>query len=235
MIDWHSHILPNMDDGSRSVAESVNLMKMLAEQYVDTVVATPHFYANAESKETFLQRRAQCCDRLMKEISSGAALPRVLLGAEVKYYSGISARDDLRDLCIEGTRLLLLEMPCSEWTEYTIRELNILACSKGIVVILAHIERYFSFQKADVWSKLRDNGILMQVNAGFFTGAFTKRKALRLLDDGFVHMIGSDCHGVTIRPPVISQAYAFIHKKFGGEFVSQMQKYAESLLVSYCV
>lgn len=231
MIDWHSHILPNMDDGSRNVAESVNLLKMLAAQYVDTVIATPHFYANAESKEVFLQRRSQCYHKLMEEISSETDLPRILLGAEVKYYSGISARNDLRDLCIEGTHLLLLEMPFSEWTEYTIRELNILACSKGIVVILAHIERYFSLQKADVWSKLRGNGILMQVNANFFTGAFTKRKALRLLDDGFVHMIGSDCHGVTTRPPVIAQAYDFIHKKFGGEFVGQMQEYAESLLV----
>lgn len=231
MIDWHSHILPNMDDGSRNVAESMNLLKMLVNQQVDTVVATPHFYASLESKEDFLQRRARCYHKLMEEISSEADLPHILLGAEVKYYPGISARNDLRDLCIEGTRLLLLEMPFSEWTEYTIRELNILACSKGIVVILAHIERYFSLQKEDVWNKLRDNGILMQVNANFFTGAFTKRKALRLLDEGFVHMIGSDCHNITTRPPVIAQAYDFIHKKFGGEFVGQMQEYAESLLV----
>ena len=231
MIDWHSHILPGMDDGSRNVPESVNLLKMLRTQYVDTVVATPHFYASVESKEVFLQRRAQCYRKLMEEISSEADLPRILLGAEVKYYSGISAREDLRDLCIEGTRLLLLEMPLSEWTEYTIRELNVLACSKDIVVVLAHIERYYSLQKADVWDKLRDNGILMQVNANFFTGAFTKRKALRLLDEGFVHMIGSDCHGITTRPPVISQAYDFIHKKFGGEFVGQMQEYGQSLLV----
>lgn len=231
MIDWHSHILPGMDDGSRNVPESVNLLKMLRKQYVDTVVATPHFYASVESKEAFLQRREQCYHKLMEEISSEGDLPRILLGAEVKYYSGISAREDLRDLCIEGTRLLLLEMPLSEWTEYTIRELNVLACSKGIVVVLAHIERYYSLQNADVWDKLRENGILMQVNANFFAGAFTKRKALRLLDEGFVHMIGSDCHGITTRPPVISQAYDFIHKKFGEEFVGQMQEYGQSLLV----
>ena len=231
MIDWHSHILPNMDDGSRNVAESVNLLKMLATQQVDTVVATPHFYANAESKEDFLQRRERCYHKLMENLSSEPDMPRILLGAEVKYYSGISAREDLRDLCIEGTRLLLLEMPFCEWTEYTIRELNVLACSKGIVVILAHIERYLAFQKADIWRKLRDNGILMQVNANFFAGFFTKRKALRLLDDGFVHMIGSDCHGVVNRPPVLSQAYQAIYKAFGDEFICQMQEYGQSLLV----
>jgi hypothetical protein len=69
------------------------------------------------------------------------------------------------------------------------------------------------------------------INASFFTGTFTKRKALRLLDEGFVHMIGSDCHNITTRPPVIAQAYDFIHKKFGGDFIIQMQEYGESLLV----
>ena len=73
MIDWHAHVLPNMDDGSRSVSESVNLLKMLSAQNVDTVVATPHFYANAESIQAFLQRRSQCYDKLMEEISSDYA------------------------------------------------------------------------------------------------------------------------------------------------------------------
>ena len=220
-----------MDDGSRNVAESVNLLKMLKNQHVHTVVATPHFYANAESKETFLQRRTQCYNKLMEEIASEPDMPRILLGAEVKYYPGISARNDLRDLCIEGTHLLLLEMPFSEWTEYTVRELSVLACSKGIVLALAHIERYYPLQKANVWSKLRDNGILMQVNASFFASVFTKRKALHLLNDGFVHMIGSDCHGITFRPPMMSQAYDIIHKKFGAEFVGEMREYGQSLLV----
>ena len=46
MIDWHSHVLPEMDDGSHSVAESIAMMQAQAEQGVTTVIATPHFYAN---------------------------------------------------------------------------------------------------------------------------------------------------------------------------------------------
>ncbi len=167
----------------------------------------------------------------MAEISSDPDMPRVLLGAEVKYYPGISARNDLRDLCVEGTRLLLLEMPFSEWTEYTLRELNVLACSKGVTIVLAHIERYLPFQKSDVWIKLRNNGILMQVNASYFSSFVTRRRALRLLHDGFVHMIGSDCHNVTSRPPLIARAYDVIHKRFGEDFISQMHEYGQSLLV----
>lgn len=230
MIDWHSHILPNMDDGSRSVSESMNLLKMLSEQNVDTVVATPHFYASAESVQKFLDRRSQCYDKLMSEIPSEVEVPRILLGAEVKYYTGISAMEDLRKLCMEGTRLLLLEMPFSEWTEYTIRELNVLA-SKGVTVVLAHIERYVAFQKAELWSRLRNNGILMQVNASYFSNLGTRRKAMRLLTGGLVHMIGSDCHSVTFRPPMIARAYEVIHKRFGEEFISQMHEYGSSLLV----
>ena len=48
MIDWHCHILPNMDDGSRDVAESISLINMQREQGIGTIVATPHFYANDE-------------------------------------------------------------------------------------------------------------------------------------------------------------------------------------------
>ena len=49
MIDWHSHVLPQMDDGSKSAEESLAMLKMQSEQGVDTVIATPHFYANDES------------------------------------------------------------------------------------------------------------------------------------------------------------------------------------------
>ncbi|MBR6744459.1 MAG: histidinol-phosphatase [Clostridia bacterium] len=231
MIDWHSHILPNMDDGSRNVSESTTLLRMLADQGVDTVVATPHFYATAEAAEDFLQRRARCYESLTSAISSDFESPRILLGAEVKYYPGISAREDLRDFCIEGTRLLLLEMPFSEWTEYTVRELNVLACSKGVTIVLAHIERYLPFQRSDLWNRLRNNGILMQMNASYFSGLGTRRKALRLLEDGFVHMIGTDCHNTTSRPPLMSRACVVIRKRFGENFISQMHEYGHSLLV----
>ena len=55
--DWHSHILPNVDDGSRDVAESLKLLEMLAEQGVGKVIATPHFIADNESVSAFIKRR----------------------------------------------------------------------------------------------------------------------------------------------------------------------------------
>ena len=166
MIDWHSHILPAMDDGSRDVEESLEMLAQLSEQGVDTVVATPHFFANDESVQRFLERRAKSYEELAERIGEG--LPRIVLGAEVKYYPGISQMEHLKDLRIEGTKLILLEMPFSKWTEYTVRELVTLATSGDSRIILAHMERYLPFQSARVWERLYAGGLIMQVNASFF-------------------------------------------------------------------
>lgn len=229
MIDWHSHILPAMDDGSRSVAEGLSLVAALSDQGVDTVVATPHFYANDEGVQQFLSRRKQCFDLLREQLTPDG--PRILLGAEVRYYPGIGRLADLKGLCIEGSNLLLLEMPFERWTEYTVREVIELAGSGGVTVVLAHIERYLRLQSGDVWQRLIDGGVLMQVNAGFFCGPLSRRRALRLLTRGRIHLIGSDCHNMTSRPPRLGKAFMIIEKKLGGHFASQMHEYGQSLLV----
>ena len=69
MIDWHSHVLPALDDGSHSIAQSLEMLTMLKEQGVDTVIATPHFYANDESVEKFLERRERSARALKRTLS----------------------------------------------------------------------------------------------------------------------------------------------------------------------
>lgn len=217
MIDWHCHILPAMDDGSRDVAESVALVNMQVSQGIKTVIATPHFYANDETVELFLDRRKKSLELLMAELPDGP--PEILLGAEVRYYQGISRMADLKALRIEGTKLLLLEMPMSKWTEYMIKELVEMSAKSSFRIVLAHVERYMSFQKQEVWDRLIDSGILMQVNASFFTSLASKRKALMLLKRGYIHFVGSDCHSVTSRPPQIGKAFEVIQKKLGDKYI----------------
>ena len=140
MIDFHSHILPMLDDGSKSVDESLEMLRMLSEQGVKRVVATPHFYANDESVDDFLKRRAESFERLKGHLTDD--LPEIMLGAEVRYYNGISRLDRLRKLTVENSRLLLLEMSTAKWTEYVVNELIELSNSGDLTVALAHIERY---------------------------------------------------------------------------------------------
>ena len=229
MIDWHSHILPGMDDGSKDVAESLTLVKTLKEQNVETIIATPHFYANIESTEKFFKRRSESYQRLHERLPEGS--PAIKLGAEVRYYPGISRMADLKQLKIEGSKLLLLEMPISKWTEYTVRELIEIASLQDINPILAHIERYLALQTADVQHRLYESGILMQVNASFFVKVTTKRKAIDYLSSGKIHFLGSDCHNMTTRPPQLDRAFAYIIKKLGTDFISQMDEYGYSMLV----
>lgn len=229
MIDWHSHILPGMDDGSKDVEESIYLLKMLAEQGVDTVIATPHFYANDASVDSFLLRRTVSYRKLQERLAD--YLPKVFLGAEVSYYQGIGRLSDLMRLKIENTQLLLLEMPMSKWTEYTVNELLELACLGKMKIVLAHIERYLPYQSADVMDRLFDSDLLMQVNATFFTRLGSRRKALRMLGDGKIQFVGSDTHDTKTRPPFIGKAADVIQKEFGDSFIEQMNGYGYSMLV----
>ncbi len=228
MIDWHSHILPGMDDGSRDVAESVLLLNMQADQGVDTVIATPHFYANDESVDSFLDRRRKSFELLKAELHDGS--PNILLGSEVRYYQGIGRMSGFDKLRIEGSKILLLEMPVTRWTEYMVRELIELSGMSGIKIVLAHMERYLSLQKQEVWTRIYESGILIQVNASYFTSLGSRRKAISLLQEGNIHFVGSDCHNTTFRPPQIGKAFDFIQKKLGENYITQMHEYGYSML-----
>lgn len=228
MIDWHSHVLPKIDDGSQSLEETLKLLNILSSQGVTAVIATPHFYANDESVETFLKRRRESYESLCGALSSD--MPKILLGAEVSYYSGISRMEGLSKLCIEGTRLLLLEMPFARWTDHTVRELKELAAQGDVTVILAHIERYIDMQGEEVFDELAEYGVIMQVNSSFFNRASTKRKALKLLKRGVIQLIGSDTHNVKLRPPTLGDAYNTIEKKFGNNLLLEIKEYGRCLL-----
>ena len=229
MIDFHSHILPGIDDGSRSVEESLALLDQLHAQGVSAVVATPHFYANEQSVDTFLQRRAAAYDRLSAERADAA--PHIVLGAEVLYYNGISRLEGLDRLCIENTRILLLELPFTRWSSTVVHEVLEIANTMNVTVVLAHIERYQSYQRSGVFDEFYRNGIIMQVNASYFADRATRRKALRQLNAGQIHLLGSDCHGVRNRPPRINEATDVIRKKYGDGLLEELNSFASDLLL----
>lgn len=230
MIDWHSHVLPALDDGASDVNESIKLVRLLNSQGVGTIIATPHFYADDESVESFLNRRNIAYEDLKNELDEKS--PKIILGAEVRYYQGISRLTELDALRIEGSKLLLLEMPMSRWTEYMIRELVELSTKSRVRIILAHVERYLPLQKLNVIDNLLQCGILTQANASFLNSFATKRNALSMLDKGMIHFVGSDCHNLTSRAPQIGRAMEIIKKKFGDNFIEQMNEYGLSLLTT---
>lgn len=222
MIDVHSHILPQMDDGSASVEETLTLLSMLKSQGAEKVVATPHFYAHKDNLEPFLQRRAET----FAQIPQREDLPQVLLGAEVAYFNGISQVEAIDQLHLGDTKLLLIEMPFTPWTAYMVRDVCDISVQRGLVPVIAHANRYPS-QLKQFAQTLLSQGVLFQCNADAFSSFWNRRWALKQIAEGNIHFLGSDCHNLTTRPPLLTTAKQWIEKKLGQEAlagIARMEK-----------
>jgi len=199
MIDFHTHILPEMDDGSKSISESISLLRLEAKQGIDTVVLTPHFYAEENSPAAFLKRRERAIRRLIPYLWH--ELPKLHVGAEVQYFESICDVEDILELRILGTEYLLLEMPFSRWTDRMLEDVIELNERPDTQVVMAHIERYIAMQPPGTVEKLISRGVKIQSNVSFFTNWQTRRRAMSMLKNGQIHILGSDCHNMQSRRP----------------------------------
>lgn len=231
MIDFHTHILPEFDDGAQSVEESLEMLRMLKSQGVNTVALTPHYIAMDESPTEFLERRAKSFEILKDEIEkSGEEFPQLLLGAEVFFFPSVCKMEELPLLKLQNTDFVLLEMPMAPWSDYIVRELTELVNYSDIKIVIAHIERAMGYQKKGTLETLLDNGILLQSNASFFNLRKTRRKALKMFRNGDIHFLGSDCHSTAHRPPKIKDAVDVIKDKFSQEAVDEFFENQHKLL-----
>ena len=212
LTDIHTHILPGMDDGSASAEETLALLSSLSAQGVTTVAATPHFYAERDNPTDFFRRRQEAMETV-----KGLELPdiRVLPGAEVLFYPGISRTEMLPEFAIGETGLLLVEMPFCSWNDSEVGEVVSIGRTRGLQVVLAHIDRYLTRKNTGYLTELMQNDVLFQVNADAFLDRRKKKAALGLFADGLVRFVGSDCHNMTSRPPKLSDAYRVISDEFG--------------------
>lgn len=230
MIDFHTHILPHMDDGSKNVSESLELMELLKRQGIDTLIATPHFYSHRESISSFLTRRKAAWN-LLSQFTAGKDLPDVILGAEVAFFQGMSKVPDLNQLRMGDSEAILLEMPFSNWTSSTISEIFNLINNTNLTPIIAHVERYPDFTDGSV--KLADLislGAIFQFNADHLTDLRTRQKALDLIRRQDCYVLGSDCHNLTTRTPRLGEALRLVEKKLGPERLDQMDEMGRELL-----
>lgn len=218
LIDFHSHILPKMDDGSRSVAESIEMLKAEAEQGVTHVVCTPHFYARHDRPEDFFCRRKESYNRLQNEMAKYSDLPDILLGAEVYYFRGMASSDVLPQLTIGNTPYLMVEMPQGSWQPSVYEELLQIRRNWNIIPIVAHIDRYIApLRTHGIPDKLAKLPVLVQANAEFFYDRRTYNMAMRMLKSGKIHLLGSDCHNMESRKPDLREAAQIIEDRLGKE------------------
>jgi len=211
LVDFHTHILPGIDDGSRSVEMSRRMLEEEKNQGVGTVILTPHFYVNDRTPERFLEKR-RAAFQSIAPIGKELGL-RLVCGAEVYYFEGIRNFPALEQLTINGSGILLLEMPFDKWSDRLVNEVKGMAGSRNVRIVLAHIDRYLSYCTEDQLRDLMASGIRFQMNAEYICGTFTKKKALRMIEDGMIAHVGSDCHNMEHRPPNIAYAADVLSRK----------------------
>lgn len=231
VIDFHSHVLPGIDDGSDSLEESIALLRMEAEQGITHVVATPHFYPQHDNPERFLRRRKEAELRLREEMVKHDGLPELSIGAEVYFFSGISESDIVNQLTIDEKRCILLEMPQSPWTDRMYREMENIRSRQGLIPIVAHVDRYISpFRTHGIPARLEQLPVLVQANASFFLRGSNRSMAIRMLKNHQIHLLGSDCHSVDVRPPRLGEAVEQIRSRLGEEALDRIAHYQHSVL-----
>ena len=219
ICDMHSHILPAMDDGCATAEESLTVLKQMQAAGITKVFATPHYYPE-ETVEDFLQRRQQSLAVLLAQ-TDGVSLPEICCGAEVAWFAGMDSHPEIAKLCLGNSRYILLELPFSPWSKQVIRDVSNL-CLRGFTPILAHFERY-GHQKPDAIQKILQCDVLLQMNAATILGFWQGRKACKAIKQGAVQLLGSDCHGLHVRPPRLGEAILHLEKKKLHNALSQME------------
>lgn len=234
MIDFHSHILPEMDDGSRSLEMTRRMLRVEREQGVTDLVASPHFYAQHESPQQFLKRRENRLIRVKEMLKSEpwAQDMHIYAGAEVLYYPGMAGSSELDELCIEGTKTLLLEMPFMQWDGEHALEVRRIMEVRGIRIMLAHIERYVKYQKnKKIWNEILELPVLLQINADDMLTFGKRRICTKILRQRSRIVLGSDCHNLTKRPPQMKEGRTRIKKIAGGEeILERIDQFGEQVL-----
>lgn len=199
MIDIHCHILPGIDDGAKDAAEAGAMLAKQRAAGVDAMYLTPHFYPEIQPLGTFLAEREKAWEDFSRMLESQER-SGIRLGAEVRYCRELLSMD-LRKVTLGKSDYLLLELPGHRYPAYMVQAMEQFL-EKGLIPILAHVERYACFrEEPELLKQLVDLGVLAQVSA---TALFDRRDrnfSQACLDHGLAQIVASDAHNTAGRSP----------------------------------
>ena len=222
MTDLHTHILPGMDDGPKSLPDAIALLERAAIQGVDCIALTSHFHCENESVEAFLARREIAFSALREACPRELSLKR---GCEV-YFSPRLLTENAEALCLEGTKVLLLELPVLQKPAF-LREVLTALVQKGITPLIAHVERYqYVAQDPVILADWVELGALIQVNAQSVLDGGLARKLIKW---GLCHIVASDAHSIRHRPVNLRAALDTVTKALGVEKTGELERNAANL------
>lgn len=230
MIDIHAHYLPEIDDGAKNVAESLEMLKSSFSQGISVCVATPHSVIHCEEDiERFIKKREASYQRLIDAAAEeNCKVPKLILGTELYLDHNVNQYHGIEKLCIENTNALLMEFPIgrdfSKHAEDWIYDLN----CKGIVPIIAHIDRYpFWERMLKDFQGLRVN---YQINASKFLTLSGRSLIRKIMKYDNKYIISSDMHNTDTRKCNMQPAYEKAVKMYKNRANELFESNAKSIL-----
>lgn len=196
MIDMHSHILPNVDDGSRSFEETLQLVNEAYQAGFTTIVSTSHYYLGYY--EPIEKDRKAHIDVILQEVKNTLPDLQICIGSEIYVtHKMVNLLKEHRASSINGTRYVLFELPFEEQI-IDLKNIIFMLINNGYIPIIAHPERYKYVKKnPNILLELLEMGVLFQSNYGSIIGDYGKdaqKTVIKLLQNNFIHFLGSDVH-----------------------------------------
>lgn len=211
MIDIHSHIIFDIDDGAKSIEESVMLCRQAMDNGFEQIVATPHFvdYRNVES---FVLERDSKLSLLSERLTEEQIDITLYAGAELFLSRAIFSAGDLDELTINNSRYMLCEFPLDRFdVEDGLEEIDELIY-RGYTPIVAHPERYYVVRRDfRLIEHLLERGAVFQVNADSLAGnidSTAQKIAVDLVKSGAAKFIASDAHDIHRRNMNFSKKFS---------------------------
>lgn len=232
LTEVHCHILPGIDDGSPDIETSLKMIDALKRQGAKTIIATPHYYSDSISLDDFLRQRDEALKTLQAALPEDS--PKIVPAAEVYITKYLFSNENLERLCIADSGYALIEHPFScSFGQSTYDRLLNLNYEYKIKPILAHIERYSALMSDEaLLDDYIDMGCLVQVNISSFTDSprGIRKKLIKYLESGRIHLIGSDCHNLNSRAPEYEKGVKEIIKRCGQEAIDVLERNAGLLI-----
>ena len=231
MVDIHTHLLFNIDDGPESIDVSKKILSEMHCIGISTAVCTPHFDFTNVSPHDYVQIRN---DRIKSLIPyAGEMGINLVKGCELRLSKRILNLDGIEDFCIGDTRNVLIELPFDkEWDKSVYEILINFIDYFNVTPVIAHVERYIPVIKdIKVAEKLFDIGAVMQLDASSLFEKMYVKCAKKLLKNQLIAVVASDCHNISLRPPsTLVKAYDEIDKICKNDAVDYMKDFAKKLI-----
>ncbi|MBQ8227976.1 MAG: hypothetical protein IJZ88_03085 [Clostridia bacterium] len=225
MIDLHSHILPEIDDGAQSLNEAVRLCALGRINHIKKIVATPHFNAIGDI-DNFLKQRDDRLSVLRRETEKNNINTKLYAGAEVFVDDDIFYSNNLKRLTINNSKYLLVEFSFYGLKIKHVSDYLNEIFSMGVVPIVAHPERYEFFQNDyDAVNEFASRGVLFQLNAGSLASRDGREEfelAYEMAYKGIASFIATDAHSLAHRPNDIAEMLRQFPQDINPELMNKM-------------